>query len=107
MLELTKESFPKEVLKSNIPVIVDFWAPWCGPCKMLTPIFEEVSKEFIGRLKFARISTEDHPDIASQNMVTGIPCLIVFNKGEEIDRIVGFSMKGQLKQKIEAILEKI
>jgi len=105
--ELTEESFQKEVLESDLPVIVDFWASWCGPCKMMAPVFEEISKEYEGKLKFAKISTEDYPNAAGQNMVTGIPCLIIFNKGEEADRIVGFMMKPQLKQKIDAILSKI
>lgn len=106
VLELTEESFEKEVLKSTVPVIVDFWAPWCGPCKMLAPIFDEVSKEYKGKLKFAKLSTEDCPEIATQNMITGIPCLIIFNNGEEVDRIIGFNIKPALKQKIDAILKK-
>jgi thioredoxin 1 len=107
VLELTQESFQKEVKESDLPVIVDFWASWCGPCKMLTPVFEEISSEYEGKLKFVKISTEEHPNVAGENMVTGIPCLIVFNKGEEVDRIIGFSPKEKLKEKIDAVLAKI
>ena len=74
---------------------------------MLAPVFEETSKEYADKLKFAKISTEDHPNIASELMVAGIPCMILFNHGKEAGRIVGFMMKPQLKQKINAVLDKL
>ena len=74
---------------------------------MLTPVFEEVSRDYTGKLKFVKISTEDYPNVASQNSVSGIPCLIIFNKGKEVDRIVGFAPQPVLKQKIDAVLEKV
>lgn len=104
VLELNKNNFEIEVLQSKILVIVDFWAEWCGPCKMMAPIFEEVSKEFTGKIKFAKVNTEKAPELAEEYGITGIPCLIVFNDGEEVDRIVGFNMKSELKRKIEEIL---
>ncbi len=103
VMELAADSFRKEI-QGSIPIIIDFWASWCGPCKMLAPIFEEVSKEYVGRLRFAKISTEDFPQIAEEHDITGIPCVIVFKNGKEADRIIGFSPKPILKQKIDAVL---
>jgi thioredoxin len=107
VLELKEENFEQEVLKSDLPVIVDFWASWCGPCKMMAPVFDETSKEYEGKLKFAKISTEDFPTVAQENNITGIPCLIVYKGGKEVNRIVGFAQGAQLKQKIDAIMEQI
>jgi len=101
VLNLTADSFKTEVLQSNIPVVVDFWAEWCGPCKMLAPIFEEASKSFPGQMKFAKISTEDYPELAEEYEIRGIPCLIVFKKGREIDRIIGLQPKEALIKKLK------
>lgn len=105
VLELTEDTFSDEI-NSATPIIVDFWASWCGPCKMMAPVFEELSKEYVGKLRFGKISTEDYPEVAGDNAVSGIPCLIIFKNGEEVDRIVGFAPKPLLKQKIEAVLKK-
>ena len=104
---ITKATFDKEVLNSDLPVIVDFWASWCGPCKLMAPVFEELSKEYSGTLKFVKVSVEEEEELAGEQEIGGIPCLIVFNKGKEMDRITGFAPKDILKQKIDAILSKI
>jgi thioredoxin 1 len=106
VLEINEENYQKEVMESNIPVIVDFWASWCGPCQMMAPVFEELSEdsEFAGKMKFVKLSTENSPGLAQQNNVSGIPCLIVFKDGKEAHRIVGFSPKDALKDKIREAL---
>ena len=104
---ITKDTFEKEVLQSEVPIIIDFWASWCGPCKMMAPIFEELSKEYKGKLNFAKVNVEEEEALAGEQDIMGIPCLIIYNKGKEVDRITGFAPKDGLKEKIDAILEKL
>lgn len=104
--ELTDKTFQTEI-KSSTPILIDFWAEWCGPCKMLAPVLEEVSKDYNGKLKFAKLNTEEYPRVAMEQEITGIPCLIIFKNGKEMDRIIGFSPKPILKQKIEKVLSTI
>lgn len=89
MIQITKDNFKKEVEKSKKPVIVDFWAEWCGPCKTLGPIFEEASKSFDGKVKFAKLDVENNQELAVQFGVMSIPSMIIFKGGKEINRIVG------------------
>jgi thioredoxin 1 len=104
LTHLTEENFEKEVMNYKKIVIIDFWAEWCGPCKMMSPVFEELSKEMID-VKFAKVDTDEAPHIAAQFGIQGIPTLLFVKNGKEVDRIVGFSPKAVLKSKIKAVLD--
>ena len=97
---LNKSNFEAEVLNSDIPVLVDFHASWCGPCQMMAPVFEKVSKDFEGKIKFEKLSTEEEPEIANKYEVRSIPCVILFNKGKEVNRFIGFRSEDELKEEI-------
>jgi thioredoxin 1 len=101
LLHLTDASFKKEVLESDLPVLVDFWAPWCGPCKMVTPIVEELSKEFERKIKIGKINVDDNPGTATNYGIMSIPALIFFKDGRVTEQIVGALPKSELKRKIE------
>ncbi|MEJ5375275.1 MAG: thioredoxin [bacterium] len=102
LTELSDASFETEILNSTTPVLVDFWAPWCGPCRVVGPIVEELAKEYQGRIKVAKMNVDNNPVTPGKYGIRGIPTLILFKNGEAVDQIVGAVPKGQ----IEAMLQK-
>jgi thioredoxin 1 len=97
-------TFDADVLKNDSPVLVDFWAPWCGPCRMVAPIVEELAGEYEGRVKFVKLNTDENPKIASQFGIRSIPTLLVFQGGEVVGQIVGFRPKSDLQKRLDAVL---
>lgn len=104
LLDVTDENFEQQVLKSPEPVVVDYWAPWCGPCRAMAPIFEEMSVEYAGKLRFAKMNTDDNPDTPGKYGIQGIPTAIFFKDGREVNRMVGFGGRAALKRAIDTVL---
>ena len=98
-------NFDQMVLQAETPVLVDFWATWCGPCRMVAPVVEELAKEYEGRVRFAKVDVDQNPKTASRYGIMSIPTLLLFKKGEPISNIVGFRPKAELKQSLDAVLE--
>ncbi|ABV74339.1 Thioredoxin [Rickettsia akari str. Hartford] len=93
---VTDSSFKKEVLESDLPVLVDFWAEWCGPCKMLTPIIDEISKELKGKVKVLKMNIDENPNISSEYGIRSIPTIMLFKNGEQKDTKIGLQQKNSL-----------
>lgn len=106
MLELNKENFKSEIEDYKGVSLVDFWASWCGPCQMASPILEEVAKEMTGKAKFAKLNVDDSQEVASRFGVMSIPTFIFFQDGQEVDRKIGLLEKEEIKANIEKLLEK-
>ena len=104
-IHVTDAAFEETVLRSSIPVVVDFWAPWCGPCRMVAPILEEIAKEYDGKLIVAKVNTDDNPEWAIRYGVQGIPTLLYIVNGQVFDRQVGAAPRPYIQNKIEALLK--
>jgi thioredoxin 1 len=104
MLHVTDNEFEDQVLNSELPVLVDFWAPWCGPCRMLSPIVEDLSQDYEGKIVFAKLNTDENPQTPGQYGIMSIPSLLLFKGGEVVGRTVGMRPKPALKQWIDGAL---
>jgi len=102
-LTVTKSNFQTEVLESKIPVLVDFWATWCAPCRAVAPILDDLALKYKGEFTVGKVNVDEHPELAAQFGVLNIPTLIFFKGGEEVDRAVGVQPKSQLESKIQKL----
>lgn len=103
-MKVDEANWDTEVLKASEPVLVDFWAVWCGPCQMVAPIVEELAGEYEGKVKVAKLNTDENPEIAGRYQIMSIPTILFFKNGQAVDKLVGARPKQQFKQVIDALL---
>ena len=104
-ITIEDSTFEKEVLQAKIPVLVDFWAAWCGPCQMVAPVVDELAEEYEGRISFGKVDVDQNPRIASKYGIMSIPSLILFKDGKPVSNMVGFRPKAQMKQSLDEVLD--
>jgi len=98
---ITEENFDQEVLRSDLPVLVDFWAPWCGPCRAVSPVVEKVGADFAGKLKTVKVNVDEAQPLAARYAIRSIPSLLIFSGGQVVDSVVGFLPEAELKKRVE------
>ena len=104
VVEFTQSNFDQEVVKSPTPALVDMWAAWCGPCRMIAPMVEELAGTYQGKIKIGKLNVDDHPAVAAQYGIMNIPTLLLFKGGREVDRIIGVQPKEELVRRLEQVL---
>ncbi len=104
VVEFTEDNFEQEVTKSTVPVLVDMWAAWCGPCRMIAPVVEELAGKYQGKMKMGKLNVDDHPQVAGQHRIMNIPTLLFFKGGKEVDRIVGVVPEEDLRRRVEQVI---
>lgn len=103
-LKITKNNFNEEVVNSDIPVLLDFWAPWCGPCRMLAPVVEELAEEYDGKIKVGKVNVDEEPELAGNFDVASIPTVVVIKDRKIIDKSIGFVPKSKLEEMLKSVL---
>jgi thioredoxin 1 len=103
IIALTQENFAQQVLQSPVPVLVDFWAEWCGPCKMIAPILDELADEYDGRVKIGKVNIDEQQGVAAEYGIRAIPTLLLFHKGQVADQIIGLRSKRDLKASFDRV----
>ena len=105
VLPVTDSSFKQDVLESELPVLVDFWAPWCGPCRMVSPVVDEISEQYQGKIKVVKINTDENANVANQYGIRSIPTLMIFKGGQRVDMVVGAVPKSTLANTVEKYVD--
>ena len=104
VVEFSESNFEQEVVRSSLPVVVDLWAAWCGPCRMIAPVVEELATTYQGKIKIGKLNVDDHPQVAAQYRIMNIPTLLLFKGGKEADRIVGVVPKEELSRRVARLI---